>query len=166
MDVHPHAELTTERLHLRPLDPADAPALAEAMGRYDVARWLIGKPYPFQDAEASAMIAAAVPGQSWLAWDATHLIGGVSVENGLGFWVARTYWGKGYATEMADAAVRAFFAQSDEDRLLAGAMAHNAASIRVLQKLGGQPLGEDRAWSDALNQSVDVVIYRLTQRLS
>ena len=112
------------------------------------------------------MIEAAVLGQSWLAWGATQLVGGVSVENGLGFWVARPHWGKGYATEMADAAACAFFAQSDEDRLLAGAMAANAASIRVLEKLGAERLGADRAWSDALNQSVDVAIYRLTQRLS
>lgn len=166
MDLHPDAELTTRRLHLRPLVPRDAPELALAMGRYDVARWLIAKPYPFQEPEAAAMIAAAIDGQSWLAWDQARLVGGVTVENGLGFWVARPDWGRGFATEMASAAVRAFFGQSSEDRLLAGAMAGNTASIRVLEKLGAQRLGDDQAWSHALNQFVDVVIYRLTQRLS
>lgn len=166
MDVHPYAELTTERLQLRPLDPADAPALAEAMGRYDVARWLIAKPYPFAEPEAAAMIDAAVAGQSWLAWEDERMIGGVTVENGLGFWVARAFWGNGYAFEMADAATKAFFNQSSDDRLLAGAMAGNTASIKVLKKLGAERLGEDDAWSDALNQTVDVVIFRLTQRPS
>ncbi|MEL7344568.1 MAG: GNAT family N-acetyltransferase, partial [Pseudomonadota bacterium] len=146
MDLHPNARLTTERLHLRPLDAADAPVLVDALGRYDVARWLIAKPYPFELLDAGAMIDAARIGQSWLAWDNKRLVGGVSVENGLGFWVSRPDWGQGYGTEMARAATQAFVRLTPEKALLAGAMTTNAASIRVLEKSGFGCLGHDTAW--------------------
>lgn len=155
--------LKTPRLELRPPASADGAALAEAVGRYDVARWLIAKPYPFGRRQADAFIASAISGRSWLGWSGAELIGGVSVENGLAFWVARPVWGQGYASEMADAAVTAFFAASNEDKLLAGAMAGNDASLRVLERLNFAPLGPDRVWSEPLRQPVDVIIHRRTR---
>jgi len=54
----------------------------------------------------------------------------------LGFRLVQQYWGKGLATEAAFAWVREAFDKLHIDRL--GAFAHpkNAASIRVLEKLG------------------------------
>jgi len=54
----------------------------------------------------------------------------------LGFRLAQQYWGKGLATEAGYAWVRVAFDELHIDRL--GAFAHpkNAASIRVLEKLG------------------------------
>ncbi len=54
----------------------------------------------------------------------------------LGFRLAQQHWGKGLATEAASAWVRVAFEELHIERL--GAFAHpkNAASIRVLEKLG------------------------------
>jgi ribosomal-protein-alanine N-acetyltransferase len=45
-------------------------------------------------------------------------------------------WGRGYATEAAGAVLRWAFESTDLIRIFAGADAPNAASFRVMQKLG------------------------------
>ena len=54
---------------------------------------------------------------------------------GLGFAVVEEEWGKGYGTEIARALVKWFFAKNGR-RLLSSAHFENAASIRVLEKIG------------------------------
>jgi [ribosomal protein S5]-alanine N-acetyltransferase len=54
----------------------------------------------------------------------------------LGFRLAQLYWGKGFATEVASAWVRAGYDVLGLARLGAFAHPENRASIRVLEKLG------------------------------
>lgn len=61
----------------------------------------------------------------------------------LGFRLAQPYWGKGLATEAAAAWVRAAFDDFRIDRLTSFVHPGNAASIRVLEKLGFQTAGQD-----------------------
>lgn len=62
----------------------------------------------------------------------------------LGYRLARGEWGKGYATEAAQACVHYGFETLGHTRLVAKAARNNAASIRVLEKLGFTLVGEDR----------------------
>jgi ribosomal-protein-alanine N-acetyltransferase len=55
---------------------------------------------------------------------------------GLGYWVGRPYWGRGYATEGARQVLEFGFRELELTRVEAGALDHNLASVRVLQKLG------------------------------
>ena len=50
----------------------------------------------------------------------------------VGYWVGKAHWGKGIAT----AALQAFIAELTERPLFAWVAAHNAGSIRVLEKCG------------------------------
>lgn len=50
----------------------------------------------------------------------------------VGYWIARRYWGRGIATK----ALREFLAVVNERPLHAHVAAHNAGSIRVLEKCG------------------------------
>lgn len=59
----------------------------------------------------------------------------------LGYWIGTPYWGRGYATEAAHQAVEFGFRELSLERLEAGALEHNIASNRVLQKLGFVPTG-------------------------
>jgi len=65
-------------------------------------------------------------------------------ENGeveLGYMLRRPYWGRGYAFEAA-AAVKAYaFDDLRLDRVVALSRLENAASIKILEKLGMKPLG-------------------------
>lgn len=54
----------------------------------------------------------------------------------LGFRLARRSWGKGYATEAAQAVVEDAFGTDKVDRLIGIVDPHNGASVRVLQRLG------------------------------
>jgi RimJ/RimL family protein N-acetyltransferase len=50
----------------------------------------------------------------------------------LGYWIARSHWGRGVAT----AAVTAFLEQETRRPLIAGVVVHNPGSRRVLEKCG------------------------------
>lgn len=54
----------------------------------------------------------------------------------LGYSIQREEWGKGYATEIATALAKWFFANRPERRFVAFAYAENTASIRVLERIG------------------------------
>ena len=58
----------------------------------------------------------------------------------VGYWIGRTFWGKGVATR----ALRAFLEEVTERPLYAGVVEHNVASIRVLEKCGFT-ISEDQA---------------------
>jgi RimJ/RimL family protein N-acetyltransferase len=57
----------------------------------------------------------------------------------VGYWMGRAFWGKGIATS----ALRSFLEVDVERPLFAWVARHNAGSIRVLEKVGFVPTGED-----------------------
>jgi RimJ/RimL family protein N-acetyltransferase/pimeloyl-ACP methyl ester carboxylesterase len=59
----------------------------------------------------------------------------------LAYGLARDVWGRGYATEAAAACLRAAFEELGVDRVVADVDPANAASIRVLEKVGFEPVG-------------------------
>ncbi|WP_206601884.1 GNAT family N-acetyltransferase [Oceaniglobus indicus] len=149
--------LRTPRLLLRPWTEPDAAALAEAIGVYDVARWLGRVPYPYGLAEARDFIedASRRAGREWLIERDGRLVGGLSVDGELGFWLARHAWGQGVATEACDAAIDAFFGDRAARRIDACYVEGNRRSVGVLQKQGFIP-GDAlrRIQSAALSQTV------------
>jgi RimJ/RimL family protein N-acetyltransferase len=66
------------------------------------------------------------------------------------------FTGQGYATEMARAAIAAARRHPGFERIVAGVDAANAASVRVLQKLGFRTIGvQPGAFGDALLLELD-----------
>jgi RimJ/RimL family protein N-acetyltransferase len=58
----------------------------------------------------------------------------------LGYWIARPFWGRGYATEAASALIG--IARALRLETLEGShFLDNPASARVLEKLGFEPIG-------------------------
>lgn len=141
----------TPRLLLRPGWREDAPALAAAIGDFAIVSRLARAPWPYSLGDAEAFLAADHgPLPNFLIFARTlgapRLVGGIafdSTDDGveLGYWIARSYWGLGFATE----AGRAMMDIADNclrlPKLRAGHFADNAASGRVLTKLGFQPTG-------------------------
>src|SRR6478752_3202497 len=107
----------TPRLLLRPGFPEDAPALAAAIADEAIARNLTNAPWPYRMRDAEAFLASPrdpiLP--SLLIFErgekAPQLAGACglgrrpsgSVE--MGYWIARPFWGRGYATEACRARV-------------------------------------------------------------
>lgn len=144
-------DMVTERLRLRPLAPADAPRIRLLAGDLAVARWLARVPHPYPDGEAERFITRSCEddGHDW-AIDArvdSGLIGVIGIDRresgeSLGYWLGVPYWGRGYASEAARAAVGWAFAEGGLDCLASGAFQGNDASLRVQEKLGFQITGQ------------------------
>src|SRR5215213_3906756 len=142
----------TPRLLLRPGFPEDAPALATEIADEAIVKNLSTAPWPFRMRDAEAFLASPrdplLP--SMLIFErtdsASRLVGSCGLGRRpsgaveLGYWVARPYWGRGFATEACVALV-------DISRALGLAslegshFVDNPASARVLEKLGFEPLG-------------------------
>lgn len=143
----------TERLLLRPGWREDAPALAAALGDEGIVRNLATAPWPYglKDAETFLDREQGPSGTSFLLFRRTggapRLVGAAGFgatpdgEVELGYWIARPYWGLGYATEGAQAVIDLVRDSLRMRRLIAGHFLDNPASARVLAKLGFRPTG-------------------------
>ena len=142
----------TPRLLLRPGWTEDAPALAKAIADETIVRNLSSAPWPFALRDAEAFLAAprdpVLP--SLLIFERTVseplLVGACGLGRRasgnveLGYWVARPYWGRGFATEAGEALLGMARAIGLR-RLEASHFLDNPASGRVLEKLGFQSTG-------------------------
>jgi len=144
--------LETHRLRLRPFVAEDAERLAELAGEREIADTMISMPHPFSLTAARTTIAANASG--YQAGRSVHfaleaigereLIGCTELREidpehsqaELSFWIGRAAWGRGYASEAAQATVRFGLAELGLNRLYAYHMLRNPASGAVLRKAG------------------------------
>ncbi|MDF0600543.1 GNAT family N-acetyltransferase [Psychromarinibacter sp. C21-152] len=131
------APIRTDRLLLRPLRPADAPALADGIADFDIVQWLSRVPWPYglRDAEAFVAMVQGEGSAHYAVTEGGAVVGVVSTADELGYWIRRSAQGRGLATEAARAAVAAHFA-GGADRLTSGHRIGNDRSRRVLLRLG------------------------------
>lgn len=133
--------LRTQRLLLRPLVAEDAGTLTELIGDYQVSKWLTMVPYPYTRADADWFIDSDMntPGKSWALDAGDGLMGVITLDVDLGYWLARKYWRKGFMSEAADAVVRAHFADATNDEVHSGHFVDNVGSGAILRGLGFVP---------------------------
>ena len=142
----------TERLFLRPGWIEDAHELQSMIGDETVVRNLATAPWPYalDDARTFLQRPHAPTEPSFLitlrTGGAPKIIGGAGIGTQadgsleLGYWIARPYWGLGFATEAARA-VLGIARAMNLPRLTASHMVDNPASGKVLRKLGFEPTG-------------------------
>ena len=92
-------ELRTERLWLRPRTPEDNPAVIAGLNDWEVVRHLTVVPYPYTEAHAREWLSRPpldAIGQALFAIDLPGhgLIGIVSLDDHLGYWLARPITGR------------------------------------------------------------------------
>ena len=148
--------LKTERLILRAPRPEDLDRCAELLGDYEVAKMLSRVTYPYDLEQGRAFLALSA--KRWTNWQEAEelgfqidcegeMIGGVSFKKlretpEIGYWLGRAYWGKGYMSEAAQAAVAWLFENTDHKVVACEAMTENPASLGVARKLGFREVGE------------------------
>lgn len=142
----------TERLLLRPGWLEDAPALTEALGDEAIVRNLATAPWPYGEQDARAFLARPHDPTEprFLVFARTEgaprLVGGCGItpcpHGGLelGYWIARPYWGLGFATEAGRQLLRIARAMG-MPKLSAGHFIDNPSSGAVLRKLGFRSTG-------------------------
>jgi RimJ/RimL family protein N-acetyltransferase len=160
--------LETERLLLRQFTEADAEFLLQMEKEPDVLRYLGRKPLADLDAYRNKIRSKFLPYYDkpggYGAWAIVEkasegFIGGCSLRPGmdsdlaadmgygpddyeLGYGLRKPSWGRGYATELAQALVRRAFTEFGALSLVASVTVGNLASVRVLEKAGLRRVGE------------------------
>ncbi|PMB53256.1 GNAT family N-acetyltransferase [Fischerella thermalis CCMEE 5201] len=166
--------LQTQRLTLRPFCVADAGDVQHLAGAREIAAMTLIIPHPYEDGMA-------------LEWIKTHPIAfsegkdvnfaialnntgklcgaiglGVNQEHNhaeLGYWIGKSFWGKGYCTEAAKAVLRYGFEKLGLHRICASHFSHNPASGRVMQKIGMTYEGCRRQHICKWGQYEDIIDY-------
>src|ERR1051326_6417441 len=148
--MHPDWPLETERLTLRPVAEGDFDALHTIYSNPDVVRYLYHEPRTPEgsrellarkvagwsvQAEGDWLSAAAIRDGEVVGEVLFHWVSEPHRTGEIGFSFDPRHQGKGYATESAHALTDWAFAQGFH-RVIGRLEARNAASARVLQKLG------------------------------
>lgn len=170
-------QLETPRLVLRSFRMTDAADVVRLAGDRDIAATtrLIPHPYELPMAEAwlSSLPAATERGEL-LNFAITlkttgELVGAIGLvlnavdhHGELGYWIGKPYWDNGYATEAAKAIVDHAFGVLHLHRIFAHHFSRNAASGRVMQKLGMKCEGYMREHRYKFGSYEDLVIYGMT----
>jgi RimJ/RimL family protein N-acetyltransferase len=168
--------LTTPRLTLRPLVPADAPRVRLYAGDMEVAANTLRMPHPYEEGMAEAwmaghpeafarfedlVLALALRPSGELVGCVGLVLSETHRHGELGYWVARPWWGQGLASEAARAVVHYAFSTLALHRVFAQHFTRNPASGRVLQKLGMRHEGHLRQHYCRFGEWLDVDVYGL-----
>lgn len=171
--------LSTERLLLRPLEPGDVDDFFAIFSDPEVARYTSRPPLPDLAAarvRVDELSASSGRGQDW-TWavcrrDEGRLLGTVALfhfeaEQGraeIGYVFGRSAWGHGYATEAMGAVLDLAFHTLGLRRLEADADPRNAASLRVLERLGFTREGLLRERWCVAGEIQDTVVFGILKR--
>jgi [ribosomal protein S5]-alanine N-acetyltransferase len=172
--------LRTERLLLRDFEPDDWPSLHDVESRIEVARYQSFEPRTVS--ESRAYVAAAYDEAKHdtretydlaiMLVSEDRLIGRCGLgltdpdlgEGMLWYTVHPSYWGQGYGTEAAHGLVDFGFRQLRLHRIWADCDPANAASVRVLEKLGMRREGHLRENAWIKGTWADSLIYAILDR--
>lgn len=171
-----------ERLHgdrivLRQARLSDIPRLTESLSDPKVNRWLMRVPKPYREEHARQWVrsnVARIKKGEALPYSIEHiesgiLIGGISLNNinqrdksaELGYWIARDYWGEGYAYEAASLLCRYGFNKLKLHRIYAWVHSENPGSFKVLEKIGFRREGVCQKASSVTGRWEDDFLYGL-----
>jgi len=156
--------LRTARLVLRPLRLSDADDIHAGLQDWEVTRRLEMPPWPYRRTDAVAFLQGPVRiGARGIDWQG-RLVGVIAVDDSgeLGYWLARRAWGQGIATEAGRAMVDHAFTVGRRRVLNSGHQADNAASGRVLAKLGFEVTGQEMCHYGPVGRFLPSVQLRLT----
>lgn len=151
MNVPDFPHLETDRLLLREFLLSDAEDVQRLAGHHEVAINTLAMPHPYLDGMAEAWIssheAEYLAGTS-VIWaichkDSGQLIGaiGLTIQRKyrlaeLGYWIGRSFWGKGFCTEAVEMVLNYALQSVGLHKVTASHFAGNPASGRVMQKAG------------------------------
>jgi RimJ/RimL family protein N-acetyltransferase len=138
-----------DNFRIRPFRESDAEALVPLANDIDVSRYLQRHfPFPYNKRNAEMWLEKVVPEpvQQNFAIEIDGILAGglgFTILNGsqtgvaeVGYWLGRSYWGRGIMTEALQSALRYGFGRLGVRRIQSMVMAPNVASTRVLEKAG------------------------------
>ncbi|WP_044511494.1 GNAT family N-acetyltransferase [Hymenobacter sp. DG25B] len=170
--------ITTSRLHLRWLTPADVPALFTIFSDPAVMRYW-SRPPMTSEAEAAALqvqIAEYFAARSLFQWGLArrsddvvigtgtlYSLSNTNKHAGIGYAVGSAHWRQGYGSEAVAALVEFAFTELALHRLEADVDPRNTASRRCLERIGFQQEGHQRERYYLYEEWQDAILYGLLQ---
>lgn len=174
--------LSTRRLALRPVSPADGIALFPLIDTWAVAQWLGVVPWPDTMADmeyflrevaeprrqslfpifAICVDGAPIGCMEWRGHGSEGLKATHEMAE-LGYWLGEPYWGKGYATEAVSRLVSYAFETSGVTSIISGVFEGNVASLRVQEKLGFEVAGTVMRMCRPRNKELPLIATRLSR---
>ncbi len=172
--------LRSEQLVLRPLELTDAPKVAELAGDWEVARWTLDIPHPYDRTMARDFIAWAQGEMSsqrrfffaLVARTSGDLAGIISLtcngpdEGEIGYWVGRPYQGQGYAREAAAVMIALAFDALEMRRVVAACRPDNEPSWRVMEYCGMTYVETIQRWSIARRETFELSLYAVERSVT
>ena len=146
-----HKTITTDRLLLRLFQPSDADAVAGLCNNYNIYNNTLYLPYPYAASDALSWIAhhlenfesdksyefAITDKANGAIYGAIALSSNRTFQHGeMAYWIGEEFWGRGIATEAAEAILHFAFGEKHYHKVFARYFASNPASGKVMQKLG------------------------------
>ncbi|MEW6575438.1 MAG: GNAT family N-acetyltransferase [Pseudomonadota bacterium] len=160
----------TERLLLRPSWPEDAGPLYRAIADEGIVRNLARAPWPYSLEDAVRFVSSeqAELFPNFILYKRTEgapvIVGACGIgEHGdaaeLGYWIARPYWGQGFASEAGRAVVE-IAKTVGHRKLVASHFVDNPASGAVLRKLGFRSTGQrEERFSAGRGYAATTILY-------
>lgn len=158
--------LLSDRLSVRPFRDGDATAIHRIYGDQEVMRY-VAHGNAASPAESATMVQGYIAHQQahgYSCWAVADRFTGAIIgdagfeahERGaeFGYTLARSVWGRGLATEVGRLCVAVAFTELDLPELSGLVDPRNAASIRVLDKLGFRFRGEHEAYGRSHHEYV------------
>jgi [ribosomal protein S5]-alanine N-acetyltransferase len=167
--------LETPRLQLRKPEMRDAATFVGELNNFNIARNTARVPFPYHHSDALQFLqfADTINDRSCVAAVELKsapeiLIGVISYEWSdekqdaeVGYWFCERVWGQGIGTEAAFGLVNHAFEVNGHSKLVACYHNDNAASARILSKLGFEKTGVCSNFSRAQGRDVDVTTMQL-----
>lgn len=165
--------IKTSRLILRPTTEADAVRAFEIQSDWDTVRKLRMASYPPNQENMDAWFREhaneRIEGTAYrFAVELYgYVIGIADIDEirgsagEIGYWLDKRYWGKGYASECAEALVKFAFETLDISYIRTGHAVDNPTSGKVLQKLGFRKTEEEMLWYPARGEYAKHQFYSL-----
>ena len=155
--------IKTDRLLLRPPAETDLDDIVTEINDVAVVRMLARVPFPYSRSDAERFLDWSQNSRKDLNLIVTRCdkaIGCMALTDirgdcEFGYWLGRSHWQRGYASEAGRAFLAYCFADPAIKSIRAGAYRDNPASLRVQTKLGFEQTGLSRRQSLARGHSVE-----------
>lgn len=171
-------QLETDRLILGQLEWTDIPKIVKYAGNKEIADKTLNIPHPYHEKDAIFWINSSMQGlKNGTQYtfgirikSKKKFIGGIGLKVNLrfnraelGYWIAESFWDKGYATEATKEILRFGFEELELNKIHATHLVENPASGKVMIKNGMIKEAELKEHIKKGNLYHTLIQYRLTK---
>jgi 8-oxo-dGTP diphosphatase len=166
----PFLPLVTDRLILRCFEEKDTRALVHLLKDKQISEMTARIPYPYTLEDAKSWIEKSLGGiqrgksvnLAIIRRKDQVFLGGIGLEDEIGYWLGVDYWGQGFMTEAVKALLHFAFVTLKLEKIIGSAKEINIASRKIFEHMGFRETGGKPCSSRALEGTLPAITYELT----